>query len=260
MIDIQSIREWRARPVAEADTDLPGRERIGTILDPAPEGYLREDLALELLRAAGLPVPPARLCRSASEAVEFADQSGYPIVLRVVSPDIIHKSDVGGVALDLRDADAVRGGWERVRRAVADAAPSARIEGLLARPMIPHGGTELIIGAKRDPSFGPVIMFGLGGIYVELFRDVSFALAPLDEVTAAELVRRTKAIRLLEGMRGAAAADIAAVQRCIVRVARLVADFPRIVELDINPLIAGAGERALAVADVRIRLTDAPAV
>ena len=145
-----------------------------------------------------------------------------------------------------------------MRRDVAAAAPGAEIRGIVVRRMIP-AGHELILGAKRDSVFGPVLMFGLGGIYVELFEDVTFALAPIDCTTAGRMLRAVKAYRLLEGMRGAARADIGGIAQCLQRLGQLVDDFPRIAELDINPLIAGPYEIGNAVADVRIRLAGEPA-
>jgi len=187
--------------------------------------------------------------------VTFARYIGYPVVLRVVSPLVIHKTEVKGVALNLVNAYAVRRAFKRMHRHLAAALPEAEIRGVLVRGMIP-GGHELILGAKRDPTFGPTLMFGLGGIHVELFEDVTFGLAPIDRATAARMLRQVKAYRLLEGVRGAAPADIQEIQQCLVRVGQLVCDFDRISELDVNPLIVGPAEVGNAVADVRIRLTE----
>jgi acetyltransferase len=256
MGDVRQIRTWRARRVEEAEDLSYDAPRARAVIDAAPEGHLPEDQCLAVLRAYGLPVPPFKLCTSADEAVEFAARVGYPVALRVVSRDIVHKTEVGGVALDCGRADAVLHAWERIRRSVARAAPDARVSGLLVRHMIPRGGTELICGAKRDVTFGPVVMVGLGGIYVELFGDVAFAPAPVNVAEAGELLRRTRASRLLEGQRGTRAADVALVERCLVRIARLIADFERIAELDVNPLIALPDRHGVAVADARIRLID----
>ena len=175
------------------------------------------------------------------------------MVLRVVSPQIVHKSEVKGVALNLADAGH---GPRRPSSGCGVTWPQpcreAEIRGLLVRRMIP-AGHELILGAKRDPAFGPTLMFGLGGIYVELFEDVTFGLAPMDRATAARMVRQVKAFRLLEGLRRARRPTSRTSRSACVRLGQLVADFPRIVELDINPLIAGPAEVGNAVADVRIR-------
>jgi len=256
MGNVQKIRHWRVRTMGALDRFPVNRSAAQAIVDQAPEGYLDEVQALIVLSAYGLPVPPHRLCATAEEAVAFAEQKGFPVTLRVVSPQIIHKSDVKGVALNLNSTAMVRAAYERMRHHLAAVAPEAQIHGLLVRSMIP-AGHELILGAKHDPVFGPTLMFGLGGIYVELFEDVTFGLAPIDGATAARMVRHVKAYRLLEGMRGAAAADIQNIQECLQRLGQLVTDFPRIVELDINPLIAGPAEVGNAVADVRIRLAAA---
>jgi acetate---CoA ligase (ADP-forming) len=256
LADIQRIRSWRRRPPEPPEDSTIDPAAITKVLERAPAGYLPESDALAVLRACGLPVPSFRLCKEVEEAVDFAAGAGHPVTLRVVSPDIVHKTEAGGIALDLDDADAVRRAWDDIHRSVLAASPAALIEGLLVRTMIPRGGHELIIGGKRDASFGPVIMFGLGGIYVELFRDVTFALAPIGPQLAGELVRRPRAFRLLEGLRGAPAADIPGIERCLVRASHLLSRFPRIAELDINPLIALPGDRGLAVADVRIRLGE----
>jgi succinyl-CoA synthetase beta subunit len=225
------------------------------VIDKANPGYLHEDQALTVLEAYGLPVPTYRLCRTANEAVGFAEKIGYPVVLRVVSPQIVHKSEVKGVTLNLADADAVRGAFERMQRHAAGAAPGAEIHGMLVRGMIPDGH-EIILGAKRDPSFGPTLMFGLGGIYVGLFKDVTFGLAPIDRATASRMVHQVKAYRLLDGARGGARGDIEGIEQCLVRVGQLIDDFDRIVELDVNPLIVGPADVGNTVADVRIRLAD----
>jgi len=253
MARVQTIRQWRGQPAGDTDRLPVDMAAARAILEQAPPGYLDEDRALAVLAAYGLPVPSHRLCSGPEEAVAFAEAHGYPAVLRVVSPQILHKSEVKGVALGLADAGMVRGAFQRMQRYVSAAVPRAEIRGLLVRRMIPPGH-ELILGAKRDPAFGPTVMFGLGGIYVELFEDVTFGLAPLGRATAARMLRQVRAGRLLEGLRGAPPADVENVQDCLVRLGQLAADFPRIVELDVNPLIAGPAEVGNAVADVRIRL------
>jgi acetyltransferase len=255
MADVQRIRRWRETPLEPPEELAVDRPAVESILDGAGEGYLTEDRALDLLKAYGLPVPPYRLCATADEAVAFAEEVGYPVVLRVVSPQIVHKSEAKGIALDLEDAESIRRADSRIRSHVAQALPEAEIRGLLCRPMIPRGH-EVILGAKRDPSFGPTLMFGMGGIYVELFRDVTFGLAPVARSTAMRMMQNIKAYQVLEGARGGARADIEGIAESLVRLGRLVADFEQILELDINPLIAGPADRGNAVADARIRLSQ----
>ena len=255
MAEVQRVRRWRDQPI-EPPQSLPvDRQAACSIIEAAPAGYLPEDQALAVAEAYGLPVPKYKLCATADEAVAFAAEIGCPVVLRVVSPQIIHKSEVKGIALNLADEPAVRDAFDRIHRHLAAVMPEAEIHGLLVRGMIPEGH-EVILGAKRDASFGPTVMFGLGGIYVELLGDVTFGLAPLDGATARRMVHQVKAARLLEGARGRAPADIENVQECLVRVGQVITDFERITELDVNPLIAGPAEIGNWVADVRIRLSD----
>ena len=256
MADVQRIRKWRELP-EEADYQPPpvDYQVAADIIDSAPAGYLDEDRALVVLKAYGFPVPEYKLCRDADEAVEFAGRLGYPAVLRVVSPQIIHKFDVKGVALNLKDADAVRSAYDSMVGHIGEAMPEAEIKGILVRGMIP-GGHEVILGAKHDVAFGPTLMFGFGGLFVEIFRDVTFALAPITPAAASRMVRQIKAYKLLEGARGTGPSDVAGVEDCLLRLGRLVVDFERIAELDINPLIVGPAGQGSNVADVRIRLSE----
>jgi acetyltransferase len=255
MADIQRICQWRRQACGQIER-LPVQQAAAkAVLDAAGPGYLRVDQSLSVLGAYGLPVPPHHLCATAEEAVAWAEQTGYPLAMQIASTKIVHKSEVKGVALNLANAGMVGDAFARMQRDVRAALPGDEPYRVLLRSMIP-AGHELILGAKRDPVFGPTVMFGLGGIYVELFEDVTFALAPLDRATAARMVARVKAHRLLEGLRGSPPADVANIQACLVRLGQLVCDFPRIVELDINPLIAGPAEIGNAVADVRIRLAE----
>ncbi|MCS7303523.1 MAG: acetate--CoA ligase family protein [Thermoguttaceae bacterium] len=254
MAAVQRIRTWRALELDEPEPLPVDQAAAASILDQAPPGYLEEPEALAVLAAYGLPVPPHRLCTSPEEAAEFAEQIGYPVVLRVVSPQVVHKWDVGGVRLNLQNSEAVRSAFTQMLQSVRQAVPQAEIRGAVVRRMIPPGH-EVILGAKRDPSFGPVIMFGLGGLYVELFKDVTFALAPVSRHSAQRMLQHVKAFKLLEGLRGSPPADVENIRECIQRLSQLVADFPRISELDVNPLIVGPRDRGNMVADVRIRLS-----
>jgi acetyltransferase len=253
MAGVLQICDWRDQPPDEVQRLPVDEASAKAILKQAPPGYLAEDAALKLLAAYGLPVPPHRRCLTAEEAVRFAAEVGYPVALRVVSPQIVHKSEAKALALGLGDAAAVRSAYAALLHHVAATLPQAEIQGVLVRPMIP-AGQELILGARRDPVFGPVLMFGLGGIYVELFKDVAFGLAPIGRQGAARMVRRVKAHALLQGLRGCPPADVCGIQECLVRIGQLIDDFERIVELDVNPLIAGPAELGNTVADVRIRL------
>ncbi len=255
MADVQRILKWRRMELTEFEPLPVDRTAAEKVLTDLPAGYLREDQALAVLQAYGFPVPEHRLCENADDAVAFAESIGYPVVLRVVSPQIVHKSDVKGVVLDLLDADAVRHAHEEMMEQIAKLQPDAEIVGVIVRGMIPQGH-EVILGAKRDAAFGPTLMFGLGGVFVSILKDVTFALAPIDAGTASRMVRGVKAFLLLEGARGTGAADIEGIEQSLRRLGQLVTDFERISELDINPLIAATEGGGNAVADVRIRLSD----
>jgi len=253
MADVQRVRQWRAMALTEFEPLPVDRQAAAAVLDRAPDGYLPEERALAVLAAYGLPVPKHRFCAGADEAVAYAETIGYPVVLRVVSPQIVHKYEAKGVALDLPDARAVRAAYGEMIGNIARVVPEAEVAGMVVRGMIPEG-REVILGAKQDEAFGATLMFGLGGVYVEVFNDVTFALAPIDAGTAERMVRGIRAIRLLEGTRGRAPVDIAAIEACLRRLGQLAGDFPQISEMDVNPLIVNDRGGGCTVADVRIRI------
>lgn len=243
-------RQLRARPdltpTPVADVD---RAAAQALLDAARAqhgaGFLDAETAAQVAAAYGIAIPFSGLAASVDEAVALAEQAGYPVVLKRIAADVIHKADVGGLALDLRDADAVRAAFARVT-------DNGRARAMVQR-MIPKG-QEVILGAKRDAQFGPQLMFGMGGLYVEILRDVAFRLAPISAEDARGMIAETAAGRIMQGVRGEPPGDISAVVETLRRVGQLVTDFPRIAEMDINPLIVGpAGTGAWAV-DVRIRI------
>lgn len=211
------------------------------------EGRAASVATEDLLAACGIPTPEARLATTAEEAAVAGRQVGFPVVLKLVSPDILHKTDVGGVLLNIADEEAARAGFETL----VGRAGAARITGVQVQKMI-TGGQEVIVGVKRDPTFGPLIMFGLGGIYVEVLRDVSFRLAPLTSADAEEMIEEVRSAKLLAGVRGARPADRAALVDAIVRVGRLAADHPEIAELDINPLLVLPEGQGVVAVDVRV--------
>ena len=253
LADVQNVLQWRRQGVEELVPLPVNRQAAEAILHNDRGGYLPEDQALAVLEAYGFPVPRYKLCRDADEAAAFAGEIGFPVVLRVASPDIVHKFDVKGVALDVRDAEGVKRAHDEMMSHIGSVMPDVRILGVLVREMIP-AAHEVILGAKRDAVFGPTLMFGLGGLFVDVIRDLTFALAPVDEAAAARMVKGVKAYRLLEGARGMPPADVEGIKECLRRLSQLVTDFERIAELDINPLMVGPPEVGCAVADVRIRL------
>ncbi len=196
------------------------------------DGVLTADRALALCRAYGIQAAPWELVATPEEAVRAADRMGYPVVLKALAAGIVHKSDVGGVALGLSDAATVRRAAEGMMERLS---AQGQLE-LMVQRMVPPG-VEVILGGKRDPNFGPVVMFGLGGVYVEIFDDVAFRVAPLSRADAEEMVAEVRGSRLLEGMRGRPPLDQGAVVEALLALSRLLMENPRIVEVDINPLV-----------------------
>lgn len=255
MACLQQVVRWRQEPEDDGAPQIPesNRQQARQIVDKLPSGLMPEAEALALLALYGLQVPAHRLCRTAEEAVAAAEEIGYPVVLRVQSPAAVHKTEIGGVLLDVGTADDVRQGFGLLVERLERAAPGARFDGVLVRRMIP-AGYELIIGGKRDRSFGPVLMVGLGGIYVELWQAVAFALAPTTARRVRLLLAHTKAEKLLSGLRGQKPGDVDAFVDAVVRVSYLLEDLPRIAELDLNPVIVGPAGSGYGVADARIVL------
>lgn len=214
---------------------------------------LLEHEAYEVLRAYGLPIPKVSLARDPDEAVDFAERIGYPVVLKVVSPDISHKSDVGGVILNLRGPNEVREAFNTIQRNVSQLAPKARVYGILIQEMVPNG-LEVIVGSTRDPSFGPLILFGLGGIFVEVLRDVSFRIAPLTYYDAESMINEIKAAKILEGYRGQAPRDKKALIEIIMNLSKLVEDVVDIKDVDLNPIMLYEIGKGAKIADARIIL------
>jgi acetyltransferase len=232
--------EWSRRPVPELETLAVDRASAGVLLAEAAkrgERKLSEVDALALLRAYGIPVASAKLARSPEEAVALAAAIGPPVALKIVSPTIVHKSDVGGVLLGLCEPAEVDAGYRRIAAQVKAAAPDSELTGIMVQAMVPPG-REVIIGGTNDPAFGPMLMFGLGGVFVEVLRDVVFRMAPIARAEAREMSRSIRAVRLLEGVRNQPAIDFASIETALLRASQLLVDFPSIAELDINPMMA----------------------
>lgn len=231
-------------------------EKVAAILSQfASRRVLGEAESRLVLDAYGVSLIPGALARNAEEAVEAAERLGFPVVMKVVSPQILHKSDVGGIRLNLKSPGEVREAFSEMMTRLQSLLPHADLEGVLIEAMAP-AGHEVIIGMRRDPNFGPVMMFGLGGIYVELFRDVAFRVAPLTHDDALEMIFETRAGRLLSGFRNQPIADLEAILDAILRLSHLSLDFPEIQEAEINPLLVRPkGEGAVAL-DCRILLEN----
>ncbi|MEW5957287.1 MAG: acetate--CoA ligase family protein, partial [Chloroflexota bacterium] len=214
---------------------------------PCADHALGEADTRPVLEAYHIPIVAGRMAHNPAEAVEIAAELGYPVVLKIVSPDILHKSEAGGIRLNLADAEAVTAAYHQLLANMAATHPTANLVGVLVEKMAP-AGQEVIVGMRRDPQFGPLLMFGLGGIYVELLTDLSFRVAPIDRTEALAMIHETKAGRLLAGVRGQAAADIEAVVDCILRLSQLALDFSQIEEVEVNPLLAlPKGQGAVAL-------------
>ena len=214
---------------------------------------LSEVEAKGLLHDAGVPVARTVLATSEEEARAQADDIGYPVVLKIVSQDISHKSDVGGVKVGIADGDEVVAAYNEILANAMAAVPDARIAGIAVQQMAPDG-TEIIVGMTTDPQFGPVLMFGLGGILVEVLKDVTFRVVPLEERDAAQMIDEIQGKAILDGVRGQPAADKKAIKDAIMKVSAFVDANPDIAELDLNPMLVYP-DGAIAV-DARIAITD----
>ena len=238
------------QPVDEAAA-ATARRLLAEDITPAGR-WLPPNTIRALLTAYGIPTPQEAVARNAAEAAEAAEKMGFPVALKVVSPDIAHKSDAGGVVLGLETAAAVAEAYEAMMARLQAAFPQARLEGALVQQMAPEG-QEVIVGAVRDPLFGPLVMFGSGGVEVEGLGDVAFALAPLTAADRGHLLESTWAGRKLAGFRNLAPADRPAVEDTLARLAQLAADFPTLAEIEINPLHVLPEGRGVLALDVRAR-------
>lgn len=250
---------WRRRPPRLVTHFPVNRRRVDRVLRRHRRLGLTEIgevEAKEILRAYDFKILDGQLVETADQAVEVAEWIGYPVVLKIVSPDVIHKSDSGGVRLNLNSADQVRDAFDLLMLRVARKLPGARVRGAFVERM-GRRGREVILGMSRDPQFGPMLMFGLGGIFVEVMKDVTFHLAPITSEEAMQMLRGTRSYALLEGARGQSAVDLEAIAAGLQRISQLSTDYPEIVELDINPFIVREVGGESYVADARMTLSPA---
>jgi len=255
---IQSIRKVQAVEEAEyviADIDV---DAINTIIDSAladNRTFLLAEEGQGLLQAAQLPGPKGGVVQSVEAAVKLADEIGYPVVMKVVSRNILHKSDAGGVLLDLDNQEEVIDGYQAIISSCKSNVPDAIIDGIEVVEQL-QAGTEVILGARRDANFGTTLMFGLGGIYVEVMKDVAFRAIPLSEKDIRSMIKEIRSYPLLLGVRGEARKDIESIIMALEKVASLISQVPRITDIEINPLVVyeqGSGSRAV---DIRVLLSD----
>lgn len=210
---------------------------------------LNEVESKAMLKAAGIPVVETRFAKTKSEAIAISKEIGFPVALKIMSPNVVHKSDSGGVKLGIETAAGVDKAISEMRASVKAKQPDAKIEGVSVQAMA-RKGVEVIIGMSKDPQFGPVLMFGLGGVLVELLKDVAFRIVPVRKVDAAEMIREIKGFPMLQGFRGSEPADLNALEDLIVKVSDFVEKNPQVKELDLNPVFA-YGDGAVAV-DARV--------
>jgi len=249
---------WRRRPPRVVTRFPVNRHRVDRVINWHVKMGIRqvsEVEAKEILRAYDFNVLPGHLARNAKEAVDAADRIGYPVVMKIVSPDVVHKSDVGGVRISLADADQVRDAFDLMMLRIHRLVPDAHIRGAYVEKMGPPG-REVILGMTRDLQFGPMLMFGLGGIFVEVMKDVTFYLAPITAEEAMQMLKGTRSYVLLKGARGQAAVDLEAVASGLQRISQLATDYPQITELDINPFIVGEVGTGGYLADARMTLAN----
>jgi len=246
---MKTYADWLNKPMIKR-SPLSGysKEAAERILRMQQSGkVLGEAQTRPLLEAYGIPLVKGGEARSPQEAAELAKRIGFPVAMKIISPQLLHKSEAGGIVLNLKTADEVLTAYEQLFSSIHAKLPQAELQGVLIEQMAPRG-QEVIVGLRRDPGFGPVVMFGLGGIYVELFKDVSFRVAPVSQEEALEMIHETRAGKLLTGFRGAQPADLDAVVDCIQRLGQLGLDFPEIEEAEVNPLLVfPRGQGALAL-------------
>jgi acetyl-CoA synthetase (ADP-forming) len=213
--------------------------------------YLMEHEAKSICQQYGMSVTRFKVAKDLNEALKYAEEVGYPVVFKIVSPDIIHKSDVGGVIVNIKNEEEAKNAYKKIMENVAKNKPDAKIIGIFVQEMAPTG-LEVIVGAIKDPQFGHTIMFGLGGIFVEILKDVTFRIAPLTIEDAMEMIREIKGYPLLKGYRGQPPADENAIIDTIMKTSKLLTDFPQISQLDLNPIFVY--ERGAKIVDARIIL------
>jgi len=248
---------WRTRPRRVVRLFSVNRRKVESIL----ERHLRQGLldigeaeAKEIIEAYGFATPKGSIATTADQAANIAQQLGFPVVLKIWSPDILHKSDVGGVKVGLQSEQQVRDAFDLMMYRIPKKRPDAHILGVLVQEMVRSSGKEVIIGMHRDPHFGPLMMFGMGGIMVEVLKDVAFYLAPLTAEEAKQMLLNTKTYHILKGVRGQEGVDIEAIAEGLQRVSQLVTEFPEIKEMDINPYVVGAPGTTPIAVDARISL------
>ena len=249
-------RHWQERPLPEFETFDVDRERVAQVFQQVRASgrtQIGDAEARAILEAYRIPIPASKLCKTTDEAAAFAEEIGYPVVMKIASPDILHKTDIGGVRLNVASVSDVRDSCDLLNFRALRYMPDAEIWGCLVQQQV-RGGKEVILGMNRDPQFGPLVMFGLGGIYVEVLKDIAFRIAPFSRDEANEMIQEIRSFSLLRGVRGQPPSDIKAVTDTLLKLSQLVTDFPEIVEMDINPLMVFEEGRGVMGIDMRLVL------
>jgi acyl-CoA synthetase (NDP forming) len=251
-------QQWRDSPVKKIKRFKVDRGAVREAISHAlAEGRraLGESDTREIISAYGFRLPKSMLASTAADAARAAETVGFPVVLKIASPDILHKSDIGGVKVGLENAQEVESTFLEMRGRARRLMPDARLLGVLVQEMV-SGGKEVILGMTKDPQFGPMLMFGLGGIYVEVLKDVTFRIAPIGKEDARAMVTGIRSYALLSGVRGEQPVDVRAIEDGLLRLSQLVTDFPEIVELDINPLAVFPKGRDAVAIDARLTIEE----
>jgi acetyl coenzyme A synthetase (ADP forming)-like protein len=249
---------WRTQPLGMIldfdDMDLAAARQVcASALAARGPGWLSADETRRLLAAVGLPVPPGGVARTADEAAALARAVGFPAAVKLASHQLVHKTEVGGIRLNVQDEAAAAQAYQEIREQLAHDHQLDAMEGVLIQPMV-SGGVEVMVGVTDDPSFGPLVAFGLGGVYVEILNDVAFRVTPLTDRDAREMVQSIRGYRLLKGYRGHAAADLESIQELLLRISRLVEEVHEVSELDLNPVFALPPGQGCRIVDARVRV------
>jgi len=249
---LKKSRASRSLPSARGSESMEKRDVSQIIAESLKVGsYMLEPYAKTICANYGIPVPRFKVAKNRKEAVKSAGELGYPVVLKIISPDIIHKNDAGGVGLNINTPKEVQKAYQKILANVKKYRPDAEIFGILVEEMVPPS-TEIVVGGIRDPQFGPTLMFGLGGVLVEILRDVTFRICPIARRDALEMISEVKGYQILEGYRGQPPVDINKIVEIMLDTSKLIMDYPEIIEIDLNPVIVY--EKEAKVVDSKIIL------
>ncbi|MFZ1077359.1 MAG: acetate--CoA ligase family protein [Nitrosotalea sp.] len=249
--------EWVKSPEGSIAKFEVNKDEVEELLRRARDegrSTLFQEEGMNVLKAYGIPIPISKVAKTEYEAVTIAKDIGFPVVMKISSPQILHKSDAGGVIVNVKTETEARDAFVQIAKNAKQYNPNAEIRGILVQEMV-AGGKETIIGSKQEPGFGPVVMFGMGGIYVQFLKDVVFRVAPVTDVEASGMVSSIRTSQLLHGVRGERPSDIKKLAECIQRISQLATDFPQIKELDLNPAVVFEEGKGCKVVDVRIGLS-----